>query len=77
MGYRTPRSMRSQEAWDLANKYSSDLMLRCALVVFLLQFLLYAILTAETALLSFLGLWIGSLGFVILRTEKRLKKERP
>jgi uncharacterized membrane protein len=76
VGYRTPRSMRSQEAWDFANRYSSALLFKCAVSVFFLQFLLYAILEAETAMLTFVGLWIGCLVFTILRTEKRLKKER-
>lgn len=75
VGYRTPRSMRSQEAWDFANRYSSDLMLRCAVFAFFIQFLFYAILEAETALLFFVALWIGGLAFTILCTEKKLKTE--
>lgn len=73
VGYRTARSMRSQEAWDFANRYSSGLMFRCAVFVFLFQFLLYVVVEPEAALLSFVALWIGCLMFTIVRTERRLK----
>jgi len=32
-GYRTVRSMKSQEAWDFANRYSARLMLSCGIIL--------------------------------------------
>lgn len=40
-GYRTKRSMRNQEAWKVANDYSSKLMLRFSLYSFLIPALGY------------------------------------
>jgi uncharacterized membrane protein len=76
VGYRTPRSMRSQAAWDFANSYSGKLSWQCALGLFAFQFVLYPVFESEVALHIFLGTWIGCLLFIILRTEYVLKKKR-
>lgn len=76
IGYRTQRSMRSQEAWNFANHYSAQLLFRYALIAFLLQFVVYLVVEPETALLCLVGLWIACLLSTILRTERMLKLKR-
>ncbi|SCP96204.1 SdpI family protein [Anaerobium acetethylicum] len=36
-GYRTVRSMKSQKAWDFANRYSARLMLSCGVILLVYQ----------------------------------------
>lgn len=74
IGYRTKRSMKSQEAWLFANKYASDLMLKSAAVLFILQFLLHLFLQPEVALITFVVVWIMSLFITIFITENALKR---
>ncbi len=38
-GYRTPRSMKSQERWEYAQQYSAKLLIRSGLMLFALSFL--------------------------------------
>jgi len=41
VGYRTRRSMKSQEAWIIANSYSSDLLYRQTTILLIIQIILY------------------------------------
>jgi hypothetical protein len=76
IGYRTARSMKSQEAWLFANKYSSDFLFRSSVELFFIQFPFHVVFEGETALLVFLGCWILCLLAAILVTEIRLKRNR-
>ncbi len=78
-GYRTNRSMKSQEAWDFANKYSGAkmtqsgiaLMLGSALIHFLFQDLEWVFVAS---------LVIGSIlvaAYVLVFTERELKAKFP
>lgn len=74
VGYRTKRSMRSNDAWIFANQYSSDLLFRCSLAMLVLQIILYLFLDPPVALLALVALWIACLFYTILRTEIMLKR---
>ena len=73
-GYRTPKSMKSQEQWDYAQKYSSKLMVKLGVGLSLLSLVGFFINHSEGAAVGI------SLGFIILiaialivRVEKELK----
>jgi uncharacterized membrane protein len=73
-GYRTPRSMRSQEAWDCANLYSINALMIVAGLTCLLQLITYTLMEAKASILwSANSMVVGLIG-VILLTEFHLKK---
>jgi uncharacterized membrane protein len=73
-GYRTPRSMRSQEAWDFANKYSSALMFYFFLTMPVVQALGWLALGSKrAALASCVYLMVGLIALII-HTEIKLKQ---
>jgi uncharacterized membrane protein len=74
IGYRTTRSMRSQEAWDLANSYSANMIFRYSLFVSILQIILYFIFGGLIALLAVCATWVFTLLFTMVKTEAELKK---
>ncbi|MCB0490764.1 MAG: SdpI family protein, partial [Cyclobacteriaceae bacterium] len=74
VGYRTPRSMKSQKAWEFAQVYSARLMLKlsiCLLSVAAIGFAVgnIGILGAALGFLSF----IFASGAVIILTERKLR----
>ncbi|MCU0356088.1 MAG: SdpI family protein [Cyclobacteriaceae bacterium] len=73
-GYRTSRSMRSIDAWKLANSFSARMMfiLACALVP--VQGILYVAVDEETSLLAYCVILCLGLIALIPLTEKHLKK---
>ena len=73
-GYRTSRSMKNQENWDLAQRFSSQLMLKQGLIMLLLAFIL-AVLPVPIEIATLISLLLLVTGVVILlvQTEKRLK----
>jgi uncharacterized membrane protein len=73
-GYRTSRSMKSQENWDLAQRFSSQLMLKQGLIMLLLAFILEVLpIPMEVATLISLLLLVTSVINLFVQTEKRLK----
>ena len=73
-GYRTSRSMKSQENWDLAQRFSSQLMLKQGLILFVLAFILAILpIPMEIATLISLLLLVTSVINLFVQTEKRLK----
>lgn len=73
-GYRTPKSMKSQEQWDFAQKFSSKLMVKYGIGLCLLSLLAFFLKISEGAAIGI------SLGFLILlaitliiQVEKALK----
>jgi len=76
-GYRTKRSMKSQEAWDFAQVYSSDIMVNIGLLHVLMSFIV--VFLQESALIAFvfIGMIITTFGYLIYKTEVELKKRFP
>ena len=80
MGYRTSRSMKNQETWDFANRYSGKLMLRAGwftvavsvIVMLLTMFRSEAVVSAVSLVLIFCQL-IPLFG-VIAMVERALKQ---
>ena len=76
-GYRTGGSMKSQERWDFANQRSSELMLRLAFLLLLVQAgTLYFFEPEISLLFASLVLLLGITG-ILISTEKELKKRFP
>ena len=73
-GYRTSRSMKSQENWDIAQRYSSRLMLKQGLGMLAIGGLLIALpLTEEVSAVISIALLIVSVIVLFVQTEKKLK----
>jgi uncharacterized membrane protein len=73
-GYRTSRSMKSQENWDIAQRYSSQLMLKQGLVMLAIGGMLIALpLTEEVSAVISIALLIVSVIVLFVQTEKKLK----
>lgn len=72
-GYRTSRSMRSQEAWDCANLFSTNAMLVVAGVTCLAQLIFYTLIGGEASILWSAGFLVVSLVAVIPITEIHMK----
>lgn len=72
-GYRTHRSMKSQESWDAANKYSTELMLWVAIITTIFQIVFYFIFTPSTALLLAASIMCVLLVGMLVVVEKYLK----
>jgi uncharacterized membrane protein len=73
-GYRTPRSMKSQEAWDCANRYSSNALVVIATLICLVQVGLWSLLPPNDAILWTTGVLVAGVIAVIPLTEVHLKK---
>ncbi len=73
-GYRTSRSMKSQENWDIAQRYSSRLMLKQGLVMLAIGGLLIVLpIPDEVSAVISVSLLIISVIVLFVQTEKRLK----
>ncbi len=73
-GYRTSRSMKSQENWDRAQRYSSRLMLKQGLVMLAIGGMLLALpITDEVSAVISIALLIVSVIVLFVQTEKKLK----
>lgn len=74
-GYRTPRSMKNQEAWDCANRYSSNALVVIAALICLVQVVLWSLLPANDAILWTTGVLVAGVIAVIPLTEVHLNKK--
>jgi uncharacterized membrane protein len=75
-GYRTPRSMKSQEAWDFAQVYGAKKMMLAGLIMLVAGLLLLPLnLTEHIAAVLSIGILLGSAIWMIVVTEKELKKK--
>jgi uncharacterized membrane protein len=74
-GYRTKRSMASQEAWEFANEYSSKLLFKCSIILVITQLPLTLFLTGKIALFLAAGIWITILIYTIVKTESKLRNK--
>jgi uncharacterized membrane protein len=73
-GYRTPRSMRSQQAWDYANQYSSNAFLVVSGLTCLAQVITASLMDFKTAIFWSAIFLCIALTAVIPLTEVQLKK---
>lgn len=71
-GYRTSNSMKNIENWNLANKYSANLMLISMLLLLLVSYILELLNIEATNWL--IGLLLLSLGIMIFLTEEKIKQ---
>lgn len=74
-GYRTPRSMRSSEAWHFANRYSSNALVIISGLTCVVQVVTHSVMTFQSAItVSAIFLSVALIA-VILLTEIQLKKK--
>lgn len=74
MGYRTPASLRSKQAWDFAQTYSANLMLWASGITLLTQVATYFIFPDETSILITSGVLVAGIALMMIMTERELKK---
>lgn len=75
IGYRTKRSMSSQEQWLFANEYCSRLLFKMAIATCTFQIVIYALVNAKIAVLTSVVLWMTCLIVAIIVTEIKLKNK--
>ncbi len=73
-GYRTERSMKSEDAWLLANRYSSNLMFKLSVGISVIHLAVLLLWNGVYALWVLCGLWVVMPFIMIFRTERLLKK---
>jgi uncharacterized membrane protein len=74
-GYRTARSMKSQAAWDYANKFSATWMVYLAITLIPFQLLAYYFIEGKNSVLFSAGYFISGLILLIIITELKLKQK--
>lgn len=75
-GYRTASSIKSQERWDFAQRYSSRFMFKVALVMLFMGILGIKIQTSESLGTAIsLGIMIIMLGIMVYKTETAIHKK--
>jgi uncharacterized membrane protein len=73
-GYRTPRSMRSQEAWNRANAYSANALLITAGLLCFFQLIFYTLIGGKESIFWSAGALVMGVLATIPLTEMHLKK---
>jgi uncharacterized membrane protein len=74
-GYRTSRSMKSQEAWDCANLYSAHAFIVIAILTCMVQAIAYLVIQGDQSILWAAGfLTIGVIAIMPI-TEMHLKNK--
>lgn len=77
-GYRTTSSMKNQQVWDFAQKYSSVKMLQIGLFIFAISFLnLIVDINQFQATIIGIALLILACIYMMIMTEKAIKKNFP
>lgn len=74
-GFRTSRSMRSQEAWDCANRYSSVALIIVSVLTCVVQLITYALLDGKDSIIWSSVFLVVGLVAVIPLTEIHLKRQ--
>jgi len=77
-GYRSGSSMKSQQRWDFAQKFSSKEMMRTGLFMVILSTGIYFLeirINEIAALITSLAFIILTVSFMIIRTEKSIRKK--
>lgn len=74
-GYRTPRSMRSQESWDCANLFSANAFIIVSALICLVQVIFYSLMNSKDSILWSSGFLVAGLIAIIPLTEIHLRKK--
>ena len=74
-GYRTPRSMRSQEAWDFANRFSGRALVIVSALTCIVQIITYSLMDFRASVTGSAIFLSVALIAVIPLTELELKKQ--
>lgn len=74
-GYRTSRSMKSQEAWDYANKYSAFLICLIGIFTCAVQAVAYLMSDQVTAIIAGGAVMTVSLILMMIYVEVQLKEK--
>ncbi len=72
-GYRTPRSMRNQDTWDEAQRYSTHMMQYAALATIAFQVVAVRVWPDERSILASVAFLVVALLATIAATERHLK----
>ncbi|GAA4761575.1 MULTISPECIES: SdpI family protein [Flavobacterium] len=73
-GYRTLASMKNQETWDFAQRYSSNKMIHAGLFLIVVSFLKIVIEEKHEILLNLLFLFLATL-YLLFTTERAIKNK--
>lgn len=73
-GYRSPQSMKNQHNWDLANRYSADLLMWAGISNVLIHILSYLTIGGEASLFIPLAYFIVFIIASMSLVEKRLRQ---
>lgn len=77
-GYRTSASMQSQERWDFAQRFSTLQMGKAGFVLVMVSVIGYFIpISEDIKIIIGIGLLIVACLYMMLTTEKAIKKEYP
>lgn len=74
VGYRTPASVRSKEAWDFSQPYSANLLVWTAVFTLFTQIATFFTLPADTSIIVTTSVMVAGIALVIILTEIQLKK---
>lgn len=74
IGYRTRRSMASQEAWLFSNKYSSALLFKYSIITVIIQVIAFILIGSKFAITCALTSWVLLIFTALVQTELKLKK---
>lgn len=75
-GYRTMRSIKSQEAWDFAQQYSSKRIIKWGVILIVISLIAYFIpLSKNTSIFLGIALIIYGMSMPFVETENALKKK--
>jgi uncharacterized membrane protein len=72
-GYRTPRSMKNQQAWGEANTYSGNLLMWAGISTLFVQAISFTLIRDYFSVFIVLGYYIIFIFISIVLTERRLK----
>ncbi len=72
-GYRTPRSMRNQDTWDEAQRYSTRMLQYAALATIAFQVVAVRVWPDEWSILASVAFLVVALLATIVATERHLK----
>ncbi len=75
-GYRTPRSMKNQLAWDDANAFSADLLMWSGISTLFAQLISYLTIGDHASLLVSVGYFLVAIIVTVVLTEKRLIRKQ-
>ena len=74
VGYRTPASVRSKEAWEFSQPYSANLLVWSAVLTLLTQVATFFTLAADMSIIVTTTVLVIGISLVIILTEIQLKK---